>query len=489
MVLALATSIVIARLYGIEIVGAYALVLAPTGLLAGFASLREQVALTRDVATLEPREPRVTALTVAVLSFSTVLTVVVSAILATVTAVVMSGPVGRPDLIAPALALIVNYVVLVNLSFNSEAVLIGFRAGRQLYSVRQLQAVSYLVFAIAAAFVSESVWSLVVATIVSSLVGLLGRLRFLRPFVSIRVTRHELRDGFRALPGLVRYGARTAPGGTADAINHEVGTIILGITSPVAVTGAWSRAWMLSRRLAEPTYRVSEMLFPTLVERRANRDAAGFDDAAVDSARYGSIGMLLLASAGGGAAYGVMDLFGPGFSRAADALALLLLVPFLFYLTVVLAAVLAAVERPLLASILSVGRVGVIVAIAIPLGVAFGVTGVAAAYVIGYGIDVCVRSIVTARHLTTRLRRLWPLREMAAMVAAYVLAFAASRLVDDAVGTLFGTLLALATGVLVFLAVFLVLGGINDRDRKLLTRLLKRRDSRVAMAGTATSPP
>lgn len=485
MVLALATSIAIARLYGVEVVGAYALALAPTGVLTGIASLREQNALVRELATLEPRAPRVTGLAVAVFSFSMALTVVVGALTAVVVTLVMSGPVGRPELVAPSLALLAGYIGLTNVTLNVEAVMLSFRSGRQLYAVRQLQAISYLALAAAAAFVADSVWGLVAATLLANLIGVIARLRHLHPLMRVRVPRNEIREGFRALPGMIRYGVRLAPGSMADAVSHETGTFILGVTSPLAVVGAWSRAWMLSRRLSEPTYRVAEVLFPTLIERRAKGDVAGFDLATVDSARYASVGLLLLASAGGGAAYGVMDVFGPGFSRAADALALLLLIPAAFCLTVVQSTLLAAIDRPLIASLLSVGRMIVIIAIAIPLGVAFDATGVAAAFVISYGIDLAARSALTVRHLGTPLRTLWPLREIAALGLGYGLGFAAARVVDGAVGGLFGTLLALTVGVLVFAAVFVIGGGLNQRDRERVGRLLERRRSpaRTATGG------
>lgn len=478
-ILALATSVAIARLYGVEVVGAFALALAPSGILNGISSLREQTALVRDLATLEPRASRVTGLTVAVFSFSTALTLLMATITAAVVAVVMSGPVGRPDLVAPALALLATYIAFGNPNLTVEAVLLGFRAGRQLFAVRQLQAVVYLCLAVGAAFVADSVWGLVAATTLSTFIGLVARLRRVRPFLRLHVPLDEVREGFRALPGMIRYGVRLAPGSAADAISHEAGTVILGMTSPVAAVGAWSRAWMLSRRLSEPTHRVAEVLFPTLVERRANGDGEGFDLAAVDSARYSSLGLLLLASAGGGAAYGVMEVFGPGFTRAADALALLLLIPTLYCLTVIQAGLLAAVDRPTLASVFSIGRTIVIIAVAIGLSIPFGLTGVAGAYVIGYVIDVAARSTVTARHLNGGLRRLWPLRELVALPVAYGAGFAAARYVDDAVGAVSGTLLALTIGVLAFVVVYVVVGGLNARDRERVARLIERRRSRT----------
>ena len=87
------------------------------------------------------------------------------------------------------------------------------------------------------------------------------------------------------------------------------------------------------------------MLFPTLVERNYQSDHEGFDRALVDSLRYTAVGLLLPAAAGAGAAYGIMDLFGPGFAAASVALAILLLMPALATMTAIQRHALFAVDR------------------------------------------------------------------------------------------------------------------------------------------------
>lgn len=486
MILALVTSIAIARVYGVEVLGAYALALAPAGLLNQVASMREQTALMRDLATLEPREPRVTGLSVAVFAFSTALAAAIGLVTAVVTYFILVGPVDQPDLVWPTLALLANHIVLANMGWNLDAVLLGFRAGRQLYRIRLFQSGSYLVIALVAVFVTESVWALVGATIASTWLSLLVRLPSVNAFMRFHVPRAELREGFRALPEMIRYGMKFVPGEIAAGVTNESGTWIIGITSPLAAVGAWSRASMLARRLTEPSIRLAEVLFPTLIERRAKGDAEGFDLAAVDSVRYSAAGMLLMAAAGGGAALGVMNVFGPGFDQAADALALLLLLPFAQCVANAETTLISAVDRPLLAAMLTVGRTVVVLALAIPLGVAFDLTGVAAGYAIGFLLDVALRSVIAARHLHQPLHTLWSRREMATVVAAYALGFVAARLVDDALGGHLGTLVALTAGVLAFAAAFVVAGGVNHRDRARLQELLARRRARArgrALAG------
>ena len=73
-VLSLVTAVVTARIYGIQVMGEFALAFAPTGIVWVLSSVREQPALVRALAPLAPRDPRATGLFAAVFGFSFVLT-------------------------------------------------------------------------------------------------------------------------------------------------------------------------------------------------------------------------------------------------------------------------------------------------------------------------------------------------------------------------------------------------------------------------------
>jgi hypothetical protein len=75
--LSFASAVVIARIYGIEVVGQFALVIVPYVITSKFSTLSEQIALTRRLATMTPQTPLASALFLAVLGFSTLLTIVV----------------------------------------------------------------------------------------------------------------------------------------------------------------------------------------------------------------------------------------------------------------------------------------------------------------------------------------------------------------------------------------------------------------------------
>jgi len=92
-VLALASSILTARIYGITVIGEFALAYAPTGAVWFLSSVREQPALIRMLAPLKPRSPRVTGLFVPVFIFSSCLTLIASAVAAGATYLLFQGPI------------------------------------------------------------------------------------------------------------------------------------------------------------------------------------------------------------------------------------------------------------------------------------------------------------------------------------------------------------------------------------------------------------
>ena len=130
------TSVFIARLYGVKVVGEFALVYAPVLAVWLLSTVREQPALQREVAVLPPRHPRVTGLFAAIFTFSSALTVAVTGIATAVVYFLFHGPIGHPDLFMPALASLVGYTILTNTCINFDSIFVAFRDGRNLFWLR-----------------------------------------------------------------------------------------------------------------------------------------------------------------------------------------------------------------------------------------------------------------------------------------------------------------------------------------------------------------
>lgn len=479
--LAVLTGIVTARVYGIHVVGQYALAYAPTGAVWYLSTAREQPSLVKALAPLRPRDASVTGLFAAVFVFSTGLTTVVAILAAVATWFLFNGPIYHPNLFLPAVASLAGYVLFTNPGWNIDTVLTAFRAGRELFWIRLHQAVAFLLLAVLGHLALPGVWGLVVAIVASYATSLVHRAIVARHWIRVPVPRAVVRTGFTELPAILRFGLRITPGFLASGISNEAGTWTLGAISSVAVVGAYNRAWSMSQRFLEVNFRITEMLFPTLVERHDAEDHDGFDRALVDSIRYVAIGLLLPAAAMGGAAKGVMSLYGPGFERGSTALAIMLVLPALLTAASMQTHALLAVNRPLTTTVVSLARAAVTIATGIALSLWLGITGMAIAMVLGGMVQFILQYYVTRPHISTPLLQLWPARRILALPVAYSFGFASAHGLNQYFREPVGLILGLAGGTLIYGAALLLAGGLDPRDRERARKLLGRlrRGSRV----------
>ena len=463
--LGVVSMIVTSRLYGVRVIGEFALVSAPVSALWILSTVKEQQALIKEITGLRPGQPRVTQLFAAVFTFSTVLTALIAALAAVGSWWVFRGPLHAPDLVAPALVNIAGFALVTNTGWNIDSIFAAFVAGPQIFWVRLHEVMSFIAIAAVAGLVWHSVWGLVIATIGGSLTALAHRAVSVRPFVRLRLNMAEYRSGLRVLPDLLRFGLKATPGQIAQGVSQQGGVWALGTVAPVALVGAYSRAQMVPQRLQQASMRMSEVLYPTLVGRHTKGDGEGFDRALIDSIRYEMIGMLLIAAAIGGAARSVLEIFGPGFGRAASALALLALFPALASVTVTQTQALWATDRPGRTSLIAMARLIITIGLLVVLTPRLGIVGPAIALLAGYLVVILLNGFSLRRSLTRPLRATWPLAERASLAAAYGVGFVSARLIERALPWPLALPLALAGGGLAYAAVFLATGGVNSRDR------------------------
>ena len=481
--LGVVSTIITARIYGVSIIGQFTLASAPATALFVLSTVKEQQALIKEITGLPPRHPRVTQLFAAVFTFSSGLTALVATLDVIVCWFVFHGPLHKPELFAPAAVSVLGYALFTNTGWNIDSIFSAFVAGKQLFWVRLCEAVSFIAIAIGAGLAWRSVWSLVIATIGSSIVALGLRAFMARRFVRGRISWGEYRTGLGVLPALLPFGLRATPGQMAQGISQQAGVWALGVVASTTVVGAYSRALSIPQRLQQASLRVTEVLYPTLVGRHTDGDGHGFDRALIDSIRYEVIGMLLIAATIGGAAHSVLNIFGPGFNQATPALALLMVYPALASITVAQTQGLWAVNKPGRTSIISVARMTITIGLLIALTPPLGIVGPAIALLSGYLAGVVFSGFALRPHLTLRLRHTWPLRQRFAVLAAYGAGFLAAHAVEHLVPTTLGTLLALLAGTAAYIPVFLLCGGLNARDRHRLGRAIAWGRTRVGRPG------
>ncbi|MBS1882599.1 MAG: polysaccharide biosynthesis C-terminal domain-containing protein [Actinobacteria bacterium] len=486
--IAVLSSIVSARLYGVTVMGQFALVAAPAAVIWFLSNAGEQTAAVRMFVDLPHRHPKATGIWVVVYGFSMLLTSTVGLLVLVGAYFMLHGPLGHPGLFPATAVNTLGCILVSNTAWNLETPLTAFMAGRELFWIRLAQPSIFVLIAVVLSFTDLGVWSLVAATVGSWGFSLLHRAYSVRPFLSLRPTRSEVRAAMRELPEMLSFGIRIVPGNLSTGISYEIGIWILGLHQSVDVVGAYSRAWSVIRRFTEANWRVSEMLFPSLVSRRRQGDDEGFSRAALDTMRYVLIIALLPAAIGGGSAYSVMSIFGPGFQRGAGTFAILLLAPPLSMTQTVQEAVLLARDRPTLVSVASFSQLIVTLVGTFALTPSLGIDGPAIAVVGGFAIAVVLQLFFLRGAFGDRRRQFFPASHLIGALAAYGVTFAATRALANAIDVIPLAILAEgAIGIAVYLAVLLVIARPQERDRARLRGLIERLPSWRHPAAAADS--
>lgn len=456
-------------------IGQFALVSAPAALIWFLSNAGEQVASIRLLVGLPRRHPRITGIFFVVFTFSLALTTVVGLLVLIGTYFLLNGPVDHPGLFGAAAVNTLGCIFVSNPAWNLETPFSAFMAGRELFWIRLVQPIVFLVVSVALSFSTPDVWALVIATIVSWAVSFVHRLFSIRPFVDLRPRRDEIREARKLLPEILSFGIRIVPGTLASGFAYEIGVWVLGATQSVTAVGGYNRAWSVIRRFIEVNWRIAEMLYPSLVHRRSDGDTVGFNTVSLDMMRYVLIGALLPAAVAGGGAESVMDVFGPGFAVASTALAILLLAPGLSLLQTIQETVLIATDRPGRGSIASLGQMIVTVVATLALTPWLGISGPAIALLAGYAVAIGYQSLVLRKTYRGATRSLFPWTHVAGAVTAYVVAFVVSRVCSDAIGPVIPSLLAIGClGTLAFVGTLALFVRPLGRDRERLGSLLAR---------------
>lgn len=470
----LMTSVALARLYEIRVVGEFALAYAPLGVVWTLSTVREQPALVRRLVRLQPRDPLITGVFFSVLCFSTLLTIVVSAAVLGVTYFLFRGPVDHPELFLPACANIVGYVVFTNVGWNLDRVFTSYGDGRRLFRVRMAQALAYLVLLVALRTILSDVWGPIVAMGVAAGLALVLEIRLVTIWMPLRVSGAVLMEGLRALPEIIRFALKLTPGSLASGFSGQLGTWLLGALTPLATLGAYNRATSITMRLNDLNWRISEMLFPALVVRHREQRGLEFNQALTDTIRYAVICLALPGAVLGGAAPSVMAIFGEKFRSGAPVLAIALLGPIFVVVNSLQQVALTAVDRPTTTSTVAIVNVVVNLAASVPLTLALGIVGPAIAMVLGTVVATMLSFLLLRRHAHEAFVRLWPVRSMVAVVLSYAGGFFAARMLATALPALSALPICVAGGALAYVGLLVPGGAFLPRDRDRLALGVRR---------------
>jgi O-antigen/teichoic acid export membrane protein len=453
--LGLVSAIVTARVFGAEVIGAFALVSLLTGSLHLVSNVREQGGLVRELTRHAPRAAESRALLWLVLGFSAALTLAVMIPFAALAVWLLREVFEQPALVAPFAVLAAAYLLLDNTSFNLDAPLVAHRDGRAVWIVRMGITLTMIAGALACALADErSVWALVAVTVGASAVGLGLRLAAVHRLSGLRTTRRALQAVRDRLRPIVWFGVRQAPLNYTETAIEYTDTAVLGASVSLASLGAYNRAYTLYRRAGQVPIALSRLYFPTLTAllHRGEHDAMLRIHRL--STRYLTLLLLPAATWLAASAPAVLGIFGPGFDVAATALSILSFAVVLdvYYRTA--GGLLAAWDRPGVVSFVSVGIALINAGLCFALIPSLELTGAALANVGGWLFGAIATVIIAARHDG---RSAWSMTDagfLARLAGACVVLAAATAALRGAPAALVWQALvalpALAAGLVVF---------------------------------------
>jgi O-antigen/teichoic acid export membrane protein len=453
--LGLVSAVVTARVFGVEVIGAFALASLLTGSLHMVSNVREQGGLVRELTRHPAGAPESRALLWMVLAFSAALTLAILIPFGALSIWLLRDVFEQPDLVAPFLALAAAYLLLDNTSFNLDAPLVAYRDGRAVWIVRMAITVTMIAGALGCALLDErSLWALVAITIAASAVGTVLRLRAVRRLTGLASSRREIARVRDKLRPIVWFGIRQAPLNYTETAIEYADTAVLGASVPLASVGAYSRAYTLYRRAGQVPVTLSRLYFPTLTAlwHRGEHDAMLRVHRL--STRYLTLLLLPAATWLAASAPAVLAIFGPGFDEGATALSILIFAVVLDGYGRTAGGFLAACDRPGIVSIVSVGTALLNVGLCLALIPSLELTGAALANVAGWLFAATALVVIAARHAR---RSAWAMTDpgfLVRLIAACALLGVVVAALREAPAALAWQCLvalpALAAGLLVF---------------------------------------
>jgi O-antigen/teichoic acid export membrane protein len=400
LVLGLASAIITARVFGAEVIGAFALAALLTGSLHLVSNLREQGGLVRELTRHARGGPEPPALLWVTLALSAAITVVVLAPFAAASVWVLTDVFDRPELVLPFAVLAAGYLLLDNTSFNFDAPLVAYRDGRSLWLARMAMSVAMIAGALAcAAFGEQRIGGLVACTLASSAAGLAVRTAAVRRLTGLRTGRRELRWARGQLRKIISFGVRAAPVNFTEAAIGYADTAILGANASLATIGAYNRAYGLYQRAASLPVSLSRLYFPTMSALHHRGDQAAMARVHRLSTRYLALVLAPASTWLAASAPAVLALFGPGFDAAATALSILTAVVVLDCWSRPAGGVLWAADRPGIVSFVFGGVALLNVGLCLLLIPAHGLTGAALANLGGWLLAAAVLPLLAAGEL------------------------------------------------------------------------------------------
>ena len=445
-VLFVATNIVNARLFGAEVLGLFALASSPWLLALAISNFGENAALIRSLSTRPRKSPRTLTLTAATVALSTAWTAVVCMVITGVVVTLLATVVADDEIFVPALVLTTTYVVLVNPTWVLQSPFIAYSSAFDLAVARLIPPVCFLAASAVLGATDPTLWNLVLAWVVSAVVGLVYTAFRALAFVGGGMSRPGFREAGSEIRRIVSFAGRAWPGNLAHALSTQAGLWTVTAFAGTVQAGVFSRVLGLQERAVDLSYRLQDGLFPAMVRYHAVGE-------------HGALRALwwrtMAPALGLAAAFltplaieadAAMGVLGPEFVSGANALRW---VAGAAWLTLVLSGFVSmffATDRAGVSSLLTVGKSAVALALLIPATRWYGAAGASSVYAVTTGGEILGRSLILRRLGLFDVRDcVRPARD--SLVCAAVAAGATLAVQPLASGSLVGELVAMSLGM------------------------------------------
>lgn len=401
-VIVIVTNVINARVYGAKTLGFFALASSPWLLTLAISNFGENAALVRLLSVERARSERTLPLAAAALTISTTWTSAITGAVFGLAAVGLRAVDTDTDLVLAAGTLSLTFLLVTNPSWILQSSFVAFGRGTDIFVSRLIQPLVFLVLSLVLAGSNPTVWSLVIASVVSTVVGL--------AYIAVRslavlggsIGREQMGEAKQSIRLLVSFAWRWAPGNLANALTSQAGLWAVASLGGAVEAGVYSRVLGLQERAGDLSARLQDGVVPDLVRHENDHRPDAFAAAwwavlgpALAAATIAIPPAMLSSTA-------AMGVLGPEFVSGGPALMWVCLAVGFILLLAGLASPFIALDKPGTSSLISIGRAAVLLPVLIPLTSRFGAAGAAAAFAVVIGAECVVRLVVMADRLRLR---------------------------------------------------------------------------------------
>ncbi len=377
----LAYSVLIARLFGAELVGMFFLLMTFIGVFNIVTNLGEQGGLVRMANKYKQQDQGVTALLALFFLTSLLFTLILMLPFGLIVQQLLTNVYHKPHLILPFWILCLSYTFFNNTSAILNSIFVAFQEMKYSLILEViLTAIKILGVLAAYVLVGKSVMAVVLIQVLIDLSQLVLLLAFLGKIINLTFTfsTELFRQAARDLKEVLLFGLRLMPKNYNYLITEYIDRSLIPVfITSISLLGLYVTSYQIFSKIVAFSAVFCKMLFPSFSRLSLQSNTDDMLTLYRDSIQKLSILMVFIVALGAGFAKLIMGAFGPEFTQAGVLLMLLLPGLLAEVFSVSSSTLLQALDRPGLVSLYSFAGAGVNALLNISLIPVLGIEGAA----------------------------------------------------------------------------------------------------------------